>query len=183
MAAKLKGVTVHIAPSHIAHPTLAFLYNYWNTKRGTRALPSRSDIKPSELREHLGWIMIVEALPDLSEFRYRLVGTLVAQYFQSDSTGKTVAQMFAASGEAAIRAVQSTFRKTARDKVVIRCYGDAKWVGPHFEDFDSIFLPLSDDGETVNMILHAFVFDKGDVLLARQIASANGGVLLEHPKH
>jgi len=77
--------------------------------------------------------------------------------------------------------VLSVFRKCARDKCVVRSYGDAGWLPGGFERFDSIYMPLSDDGETVNHLLHAFVFDKPEVMLARQIARMNGGKLLENP--
>jgi len=73
------------------------------------------------------------------------------------------------------------FRKTARDRLPMRSFGDAGWIAPGFEEFEAIYLPLSDDGETVNMILHAFVFDQARVLISREIARANGGTLPMQP--
>jgi hypothetical protein len=181
MSERLQNVQSEINPATLDHPTLAFLRDYWDKKRGTRAMPSRADISPSELREHLGWVIIVEVLPEFADFRYKLIGTLVAQYWLMDSTGKTVGEAFALSGEAAAKGVQSIFRKCARDRVIVRSFGGAGWIARGYEEFDSICLPLSDDGENVNMILHAFVFDKPDVMLARQIAKANGGRLLDRP--
>lgn len=181
MPDRLQNVQTEIDPATLEHPTLAFLHDYWNRKRGSRAMPSRADISPSELREHLGWVIIVEVLPKLSDFRYKLIGTLVSQYWLQDNTGKTVGEAFAQSKPGAAGGVQAMFRKCARDRAVLRCFGGAGWIGRGFEEFDSICLPLSDDGEHVNMILHAFVFDRPDVLMARQIAKANGGRLIERP--
>lgn len=177
MSQHLDGVGTEINPSAFENETLAFLHRYWNAKRGTRAMPSRADIKASELKEHLGWVMIVEVLPDISDFRYRLIGTLVTQYFLSDGTGRTVKEIYAKQNPAAGKGIFAIFRKCARDKVVVRAFGDANWIGDGFEKFDCICLPLSDDGETVNMLLHAFVFDRSSVLLAREVARANGGKL------
>jgi hypothetical protein len=184
MAERLENVGTEINPATLENETLAFLHRYWHEKRGNRAMPSRADIKASEMREHLGWMMLVESLPDLSEFRYKLVGTLVTQYFLGDSTGKTIGEAFhkAERPEVSAKAVKAMFRKCARDKVIVHCFGDAGWIGRGYESFNCICLPLSDDGETVNMILHAFVFDKSSVLMARQVARANGGKLLEVPK-
>lgn len=183
MSQRLEKVGTEINPDVLENETLAFLHNYWKEKRGARLMPSRADIKASELREHLGWVMLVEALPDLSEFRYKLIGTLVTQYFLSDSTGKTVAEAFAKveRPDVSTKAVSAMFRKCTRDRVIVHCFGDAGWIGRGFESFNCICLPLSDDGETANMILHAFVFDKSSVLLAREVARANGGRLLEVP--
>ena len=115
----------------------------------------------------IGWILIIEVLPDFSEFRYKLIGTLVTQYFFVDATGKTVSEAFAHHGQAAINAVKWVLRKVARDRVPVRAFGEAGWVAPGFEQFDALYLPLSDDGETVNMILHGFVFDRPTVMMAR----------------
>ncbi|MBX3494401.1 MAG: PAS domain-containing protein [Parvibaculum sp.] len=159
MTAKLQGTSVDICPDQLEHPTLAAIHAYWDAKRGGRAMPARADINPPELREHLGWIILLDVLPDLSDFRYRLVGTKVARYFGGDGTGQTISQAFQAFGAGAIKGVQAVHRKAARDRVPVRARGEAAWLADGFDYFDSVYLPLSDDGETVNMILSAFVFD------------------------
>lgn len=181
MVERLYKVDSEIDPRELTHPTLAFLRRYWDAKRGSRPMPSRADIHPSEMKEHLGWVLMIEVFPDLSEFRYKLIGTLVTQYFLSDATGKTVSEAFARHGPAAIKAVKAVLRKTARDKVPMRAFGEAGWVAPGYEQFDALYLPLSDNGETVNMILHGFVFDRQAVMIAREIARSNGGELLVPP--
>lgn len=181
MSDHLANVDSEIDPRELTHPTLAFLRRYWDEKRGQRSMPSRRDIHPPELKEHLGWILMIEVFPDLSDFRYKLIGTLITQYFLTDATGKTVSEAFARYGPVTIKAVQALLRKTARDKIPMRAFGNAGWIAPGFEQFDAIYLPLSDDGETVNMILHGFVFDRPSVLMAREIARAHGGELLVPP--
>src|SRR5690606_40981648 len=51
-------------------------------KRGDRIMPARADMDPLELRDYLGWIVIVDVLDGGSDFYYRLVGTKVAHYFE-----------------------------------------------------------------------------------------------------
>ena len=181
MSERLNHVATEIDPSVLAHPTLAFLRSYWDLKRGDRSMPARGDLRASDLKEHLGWVILLDVLPDLQDFRYRLIGTLVTQYWLQDSTGKTVKEAFEESGPVVQKAVSSVFRKCARDKCIVRSHGDAGWLPGGYERFDSIYLPLSDDGEHVSHILHAFVFDKPEVMLAREIARANGGRLPEVP--
>jgi hypothetical protein len=182
MSQRLDNVGTEINPAALENETLAFLHRYWDAKRGDRAMPSRADIKASELKEHLGWIMLMEVLPGFVDFRYKLIGTLVTQYFLGDSTGLTVTEAFQKENNASGKAVAAMFRKCARDRCIVRSFGNAGWIGKGFEEFDCLSLPLSDDGESANMILHAFVFDKPSVLLAREVARANGGRLLEVPK-
>lgn len=168
MSGRISGIENEIDPQNLQHPVLAFLKSYWDAKRGARAMPARADIKPSDMKEHLGWIILLDVLPDYADFRYRTVGTRVTQYFLADATGKTMSEAFGAYGEGVVKGVQAVHRKCARDRVPMRAHGGAGWLGRSFLEFDAIFLPLSDDGETVNMILSAFTFDVSRVLQARR---------------
>lgn len=175
-----QGVTGTISeenPTRYETATCRFLRDYWEEKRGTRAMPARADISPAQLKDHLGWVMILDVLPGARDFRFRLIGTLVTQYFSVDSTGRTVIEAFAPNGEAVAKACNAVFRKVARDKIIMRSAGDAGWLAEGMEEFEAIYLPLSDDGETVTHVLHAFVCDRARMLLARQIARTNGGKL------
>ncbi len=174
-------VGAEINPTRLKQPVLAFVHDYWNKKRGLRQMPSRADIVPSELREHLPWIVMVDVMPGMEEFRLRLVGTLVNQYFLTDATGKTIREAFAGFPPDVAKAVTAVHRKCARDNAVVRSYGAPDWMGGGYEEFDALYLPLSDDGRTCNVVLNAFTFDREQVLLTRQIARANGGRLPARP--
>lgn len=167
MSARLAGIKNEIDPQTLQHPVLAFLKSYWDSKRAGRLMPARADIRPSDMKEHLGWIVLLDVMPGCSDFRYRTIGSRVTQYFLSDSTGKTITEAFQAYGDAAVRGVLWVHRKAAQDKIPVRAYGGAGWLGRSFLDFDSLFLPLSDDGATTNMVLSAFTFDIARVLNAR----------------
>ena len=54
MSARLSGVVTEINPNRPANPTLAFLKDYWEQKRAGRLMPARGDIKPAEMKQHLG---------------------------------------------------------------------------------------------------------------------------------
>jgi hypothetical protein len=76
-----------------------------------------------------------------------------------DATGKTLREAFARYGEAATEGAVAGYAHVARNKVAMRLHGSAAWLHQPHLDFDSIHLPLSDDGKTVNMILSAVVFE------------------------
>ena len=164
---RISGVTTEIDPHTIDQPVLRFLREYWEGKRQGRAMPSRADIRPSEMKEHLGWVILLDVLPDFSDFRYRTIGSRVAEYFLADSTGKLMSDAFASYGEIAVNGVLAVHRKCARDKVVLRSHGGAGWLGRSFLDFDALYLPLSEDGETANMILSGFTFDQAELIKSR----------------
>jgi hypothetical protein len=111
--------------------------------------------------------VLVDVTQDLCEFRYRLVGTRVTHYLLRECTGKSLVEAFAPFGDAATKANLAIYRKVARDRIVMRCSGGAGWLGRGYLDFDALFLPLSDDGEHVNIILCAFTFDTMKLLKVR----------------
>lgn len=171
MAARLSGIQNEIDPRNLENPVLAFVQTYWHAKRGTRAMPARADINPADMKEHLGWVMLLDALPGFVDFRYRVIGTRVTRYFISESTGKTVTEVFAPYGEAAVKGVQAVYRKAARDRTIVRSYGGAGWLGRSFLDFDALAMPLSDDGETANMVMSVFTFDAAHLAETRETTS------------
>jgi hypothetical protein len=81
-------------PEAIDNPILDFFLTYWRTKRGDAVLPLRDSFVPKEVRGHLPWVVVADALPDYLDFRYRVVGSHVCRYFLSDGTGKTVHEAF-----------------------------------------------------------------------------------------
>jgi hypothetical protein len=164
MSSRISGVTLEVDPARLDQPVLAFLKDYWEKKRGAHAMPSRADIKPSEMKEYLGWIMLVDVLPGADDFRYRMIGSRVTEYFLTDSTGRTIREAFTPYGEAAVNAVLLIYRKAAQARVPVRAHGGAAWLGQSFLDFDALCMPLSDDGVTVNMIFGGFTFGMADTL-------------------
>ncbi len=158
---------MEIGPCRADHPSLQALFDYWLSKRRGRPMPSRADLVVSEIKEHLGWISLLEVLPAEQDFRYRLIGTRVTTYFSADTTGQTVREAFSQVPEAR-DIMLAMLHQVVQSRIPIRTYGDLAWVGRELEDFESLFLPLSDDGEIVTGIMNPFVFDSG-VFLKRHI--------------
>jgi hypothetical protein len=157
------GTGYETSPAIAKRPELQFLLDYWQAKRGERAMPSRADISIRELKAQLCWISLIDVLPDKDDFRYRLVGTRIVQYFHSDTTGKTVTEAFGSAPEAGVMML-GMLRNVASNRIVVRSFGNLAWMGNDFEDFESLFLPFSDDGTTVNMIMNPFVYDRARAL-------------------
>jgi len=170
MAAYKAHIEAEIDPGPLDNPALEFMRGYWLRKRGERAMPARKDMVPSELKKYLDGLVMIDVLPDMADFRYRLVGTAVTQYFVTDPTGMTATEAWAAVGQSAIDRIIANLRAVVRERACIHLWGAVDWFGRGAEDVESLYLPLSDDGETVNMIVNLFTFDRRRVLQERQIA-------------
>ena len=134
------------------------MYQYWRSKRVGDRMPPRSAIDPAEIRRFLPQLTIVEVVPDERRYVYRLVGTMEVEIRGRDPTGKSVIEgFFGPSLEDALRCY---------DTVVATCsplYDDEVFVTPdgRYQDDETLFLPLSDDGENVNRILVFGTYSRG----------------------
>jgi hypothetical protein len=165
---------IAVDPSHLAQPVLAALKAYWDKQRGERAMPARGDLDPVDLKSYLGWIAMLDALPGFEDFRYRLVGTRIADYFPTDGTGQTIRQAFAPFGNDAATAVLALHQQVARDRRPLYLSGTLDLSGPLGRPdgarfaYESLVLPLSDDGTTTNKLMVGFTFDHAAVALANR---------------
>jgi hypothetical protein len=138
------------------HPDTLALYQYWRKKAGDRLMPKRSDLDPTEISPRLlPGITLVDVVGDDRRYVYRLVGTADVQVRGLDPTGKSVIDGF--FGPTAENALQ------CYDKVVAT---KAPFLDPvpftasngRYATEETIFLPLSEDGVTVNKIIVFFAF-------------------------
>lgn len=146
--------------SGLVSPLFIDLRKYWNEKRGTRFAPARADIDPLELRGHLGNLFLVDVLVVPDEFRYRLIGTNIAHAIGRDSTGKTVHEALGPGHPEAAREICGVYARVATEKQPVYARGRLSWACQGPLGYEALHLPLSQDGQTVNMILAELLFLK-----------------------
>ena len=143
-------------PLPISHPRLQRLYGYWSAKRGARKMQSRADIDVLDLRYVLGNIMLVDVIEGSPpRFRIRLHGSNLSGRAGYELTGKMLDEL-----------PESEFRKQVRERwTEVAATGEPRHCDRNLHVFDrrsyhyeSIVLPLSADGETVNMELVALIY-------------------------
>jgi hypothetical protein len=129
---------------------LVALYDYWRTKRGSRAMPSRSDIDPIEIPKLLPWIIMYDVLP-VGGYAIRLLGEEIASFLGRDATGETASDVLTPRGaEMAVQVLDSTVAERAPKFRAGKAYWSAE---KDYSDFEACFLPMSPDDRTVDIIL------------------------------
>jgi hypothetical protein len=134
------------------------MYEYWRSKCQGDRLPRRRDNDPVEIPRFLPHITIVEVVPDERRYVYRLVGTKEVEIRGRDPTGKSVLDgFFGPSLDDALSCYNAVV--TSRRPH----YDDSPYVTPNgrFSDDETLFLPLSEDGENVSRILVFGTFSPG----------------------
>jgi hypothetical protein len=143
----------------IDNPVLQFFLDYWSRVRGVRGMPARSDIRPNDIKAHIGSIVIAEAIGDFDDFRFKLIGTDVSQYFLADGTGKTVREAYAGSQDQFGECVLENYRETARrQRPLLASIANIRWTNNLRFRMESIYLPLSEDAKSTNSVLTAFTY-------------------------
>ncbi|MGH6934127.1 MAG: PAS domain-containing protein [Dongiaceae bacterium] len=134
--------------------TLRAVADYWRGKKRDRAMPSRADIDPVELRLLLPNIYLLDVLGP-SRYRYRLIGTMIAERLKADATGRDVDDKL--FGENAPAIVQM-YDHVANHGSPVLNNARLFWTEVNWLNYTSVILPLSNDGVNVNMMLGAMDF-------------------------
>jgi hypothetical protein len=131
----------------IAHPRLRALLAFWSARRGERAMPACDALDPLALWQWLGHLMLVEAASG-GEFRYRVYGTGLAEYYGRDLTGKTTASLRPDVRQLVCGEYEAVCR-TARPLLVTH----VRRVRYQPLPVEKLILPFSTDGHGVDRLL------------------------------
>jgi len=138
------------ATDEIESSNIRALHSYWRSKFRGEKLPRRADIDPAEIPRLVPRLMVVDVEQKPFRVRYRLVGTKVVEMTGFEFTGKYLDEIALPNDEGPFLECYQKACDT-RSAVITRI----KWrLEPDtVAEYDVCFLPLSDDGETVNKVL------------------------------
>jgi hypothetical protein len=141
---------------HPQDADLAGLFQLWETKRGTRTLPARTDFDPTEFRRLLPNILLLDILPPPDLYRVRLSGGAVNDFYRRNITGLTPREYM---GPEAAQAISSLIETILTTRQPVFRAGRTYWqADKSYKRFENCMLPLGRDGETVDMLLVAIKF-------------------------
>ena len=75
------------------HPSIRELFDYWNERRGGRAMPERADIEPAAIRRVLADTFILSFEPAAGH-PFRIAGTRVCALFGRELKGESFLRLF-----------------------------------------------------------------------------------------
>jgi hypothetical protein len=135
---------------------LGAVLDYWLRIRSGRAMPARRDLDPADVRVLLPHLQLVDIVG--GRFRYRLIGTALVEAFGRDYTGHYPDEMFETTRGPYICHVYAAVCQARRPMYLRSRYITTKNVDLIAE---RLYLPLSSDGQEVDMILGALAFNFG----------------------
>jgi hypothetical protein len=144
------------APRDAWHPRIARLYEYWQAIHPPDGLPGRQHFDPTDTRDLLPDLSLLEVQREPFRVRYRLAGTNIVRAIKREVTGHWLDDVQEAR---AIPGYFDRFRAVVETKAPSWRRGP-----PHFQldaifaSLEDVFLPLARDGQTVDMILTGTIF-------------------------
>jgi hypothetical protein len=149
----------------LENPLHRQIYAYWQQKRGSRRMPSRADIDPTEIPRLLPNLLISEYLPEgeVGRWRYRLAGTAIAAAFGRNPTGRYIDELTKGDYRAFIERIHRMVREDQRALFCASEYTGARDIPMSAK---RLLLPLTTDGQQVDQIITLLVFRLGTGLPA-----------------
>jgi hypothetical protein len=150
-----RRVTEPVFIDEPADPNLRVLYEYWNALRGDRLMPTRADIEPAKIPKLLPYIVMYTALPG-GGFTIRLVGEEIVNFAGGNATGRPSGSSLPPRAAEILNKILDTVVAERAPKFRA---GKAHWQpDKSYRDFEACFLPLSANGEDVDIVLCGITF-------------------------
>jgi hypothetical protein len=133
------------------HPSIREVFNYWDERRGARAVPERADIEPSAIRSVLADTFILSFEPRTGH-PFRVAGTRVCALFGRDIKGEAFLDLFSRDARNEMRDLIAVVAQEAVGLVASTSESRSAPRGPALE---LLLLPLGYHGRTDARMLGA----------------------------
>ncbi len=131
------------------HPKLDSLLRFWTGLCAARAWPARRDFQPEDLRPWLGHIALLDVQPG-PRFHVRLTGVVIAEFDGGDYTGRYLEDAVPPEIRAMVMAPYLAVLAEGRP---VHCHTPAGYADGSFRSLQRLLLPLSGDGQRIDMIM------------------------------
>jgi len=137
------------APSRSTSTDIEGALAYWQRIRGGRRMPSRQDFDPLDIPQILPYVMLIDVLHEPLDFRFRLLGSGHDQIVACNYKGMRFSEL------AHLRRgnpVWEEYERVALEGTPLRSFVPYVGADPHIRRVEHCLMPLSSDGELVDMI-------------------------------
>ena len=155
----------------VESPTLRRFFQYYLEKKGDRAFPARADLDPVEFSYALGDVTLVDVHHDPLNFSFRLDGSRHVERFGFDLTGRSLDEFPYPEMR---QAIFDSYKDVIDHREPRRYFRDLESQGRWFR-YETLLLPLSDDGRTINMIVSVISFHDLKIPIPPESAPTNPG--------
>lgn len=129
------------------------LYAYWLKIKGDRLMPSRTDMDPMDIPHLLSSIWMADVIAgDKIQIKVRLFGTDLVNAFQIEGTSRELGEV-SFTGD-----IVKRLTNLVNSRKGYYCQCDFPVKSDDYKYYSTLTLPMSSDGETVDIILSVLDF-------------------------
>lgn len=136
-------------------PGIAVAARYFQEIAPGNALPSRKDFRPAKVRSILGYIFLLDVLPELNDYRFSLCGVNVAVLFGTDGTSARLTELH--SPELAQR-LKTTYDEAIAAKTFLYVRGQYSWPD-RAVNIERLLVPMTGPDGQLNAIFGVTIPD------------------------
>jgi hypothetical protein len=129
-------------------PGIALAARYMQELAAGSALPKRQDFRPSQVRPVLGYIFLIDILPDLDDFRYSLLGEHIRILYGIEATNMRMSQL---GHEAQFAILRKTYQAVIKAQSFHYLRGRYTWPD-RFVAIERLLVPMTDNDGHLNSI-------------------------------
>ena len=131
-------------------PSTRAVYEYWDGKRAGRRMPARRDIDPVEMKPWLANMQLIDVSHNPRRMVYRLVGELDVAFRGYNPTGRLVEECCIGLN---LEETLKNFDIVITERTPLYDWADYLSKSGFLRSQEELLMPLSDDDETVNMVM------------------------------
>jgi len=165
----------------IADPLLRELYAYWQARRGARFAPARRDLDPLDLPRLLPHLLLTEVVTQTEpngghqrRYRYRLAGTEVERHFGCSMGGRWIDELMQGRYRGYVLDLYERLVASRRPIYSQSIYGRLGLERRAGMVTRRLMLPLSGDGEMIDMVLSGQTFQQPGTALDATVLAEQG---------
>jgi hypothetical protein len=149
--------TRFIRLSALEDPMTKFMLDYWTAKKGDRLMPAPTDMNLADFARHASKIFMIQVDHEPFDLSFRLVGEEVISNFGFNPKGRSLISL-----DRELPGLGTLLHEFYKWMVSVRrpvgAGGTQDLVDKSYNNYEAIYLPLSQDGERVDRILAATVY-------------------------
>lgn len=151
--------TYVVSLDELEHATVRAGAAYWRALKGGRRLPARSQLSPRDMVGILRNVVLLKVIDGGKDYEYRIAGDAHVQAYGLSFKNMRISHVMAASPVfgGMMFGVYEHVRST-RDPFAVRGWVGHETPDARFVYYESAFLPLAEDGETVDHILVVSIY-------------------------
>ncbi len=138
------ALTIEELPNSI----LKNFYQYWLRMKGSRSMPSRSNLNPADITPLLPNIVLVDVEQDPRRYRVRLLGTETVKVLGEDCTGRYLDDLTMLGS-----IVKKRYEWLVVEKKPYFYRGNMKNADKPYIEYMGVAMPLSSNGVDVDILM------------------------------